>query len=252
MLVSDIPTCSAIFNKENNMTFKTIFARFGATACIATIGITGIGITAAQAEGDNERSDRVATQTPSQTFKDVKSSSKYQADIQWAAERGITTGFKDGTFRPNTPTKRDETIVFMYRMAGSPEVKLPKSSPFKDVKPNHKFYREIIWAHNEGVTLVKKGHNFKPSSMIRRDDLSAFMYRFSNADSPYSDQFKDVSSKTRFAKEISWLKTSGITTGYKAGSFEPTYAVNRDAMTTFLHRMEQNNLKVEVVKPESD
>ena len=137
-------------------------------------------------------------------------------------------------------------------MAGSPEVKLPKSSPFKDVKTNNKYYKEIVWAHNEGITLVKKGKNFKPLSMIRRDDLAAFMYRFANADTSYTttNPFKDVNSETRFSKEISWLKNSGITTGYKAGRFEPTYAINRDGLTSFLHRMEIATLKVEVVKPE--
>ena len=35
--------------------------------------------------------------------------------------RGITTGWSDGTFRPNAAVNRDAMAAFFYRFAGSPE-----------------------------------------------------------------------------------------------------------------------------------
>lgn len=48
--------------------------------------------------------------------------------------------------------------------------------------------------------------------------------------------FSDVPSSSQFADEISWLASSGVTTGYPDGSFRPLGTVNRDAMAAFLYR----------------
>src|SRR5690606_30281424 len=42
------------------------------------------------------------------------------AEIEWLASTGVTTGWDDGTFRPNNSVSRQAMAAFMYRLAGSP------------------------------------------------------------------------------------------------------------------------------------
>ena len=48
-------------------------------------------------------------------FPDVPKSHSYYTAIMWAAGKGITTGFSDGTFRPNQKCTRGQCITFIYR-----------------------------------------------------------------------------------------------------------------------------------------
>ncbi|MER1995067.1 MAG: S-layer homology domain-containing protein [Arthrobacter sp.] len=50
-------------------------------------------------------------------------------------------------------------------------------------------------------------------------------------------KFTDVSADNQFYKEIDWLSSSRVTTGWNDGSFRPVTPINRDAMAAFLYRM---------------
>ena len=39
----------------------------------------------------------------------------YQQAVAWAVEKGITTGYNDGSFRPNATCTRWAVVLFMYR-----------------------------------------------------------------------------------------------------------------------------------------
>lgn len=49
------------------------------------------------------------------TFPDVPRTSQFHAAISWLAAQRITTGFPDGTFRPETPINRDAMAAFVVR-----------------------------------------------------------------------------------------------------------------------------------------
>ena len=47
-------------------------------------------------------------------FSDVTVNNYYQA-ILWAYESAVTTGYSDGTFRPNAVCTRAQVVTFIYR-----------------------------------------------------------------------------------------------------------------------------------------
>lgn len=51
-------------------------------------------------------------------FPDVPPDHFAYDDINWALENGITTGFPDGTFRPEEYVTRAQMAAFMHRLAG--------------------------------------------------------------------------------------------------------------------------------------
>ena len=50
-------------------------------------------------------------------FTDVADGRWYTEAVNWAAAKGITTGYEDGTFRPMRLATREETVTFLHRYA---------------------------------------------------------------------------------------------------------------------------------------
>lgn len=111
-------------------------------------------------------------------FTDVPTDHQFYEEISWMAERGVTTGWPDGTFRPDAPVNRDAMAAFFYRLAGSPGFTAPAASPFTDISAGDQFYREVSWlAHNKISTGWADG-TFRPVQPVNRDAMAAFIYRF--------------------------------------------------------------------------
>ena len=160
-------------------------------------------------------------------------------DINWLAQRRITTGYPDGTFRPNGSVERGAMAAFFYRMAGSPQFTAPSTPSFKDVPRDHPFYKEIEWMRARGITTGWSDGTFRPNAAVNRDAMAAFFYRMAGSpaySAPAVSPFSDVSTGGQFYREISWLAEQRITTGWADGSFRPVQPIERGAMVAFLHR----------------
>ena len=180
---------------------------------------------------------------PATRFRDVPNNRQFAAEINWLASKGVTTGYSDGTFRPAGTVDRGTMAAFFYRMAGKPSYTPPKKSPFKDVPTTHQFYKEISWMASKGISTGYADGTFRPSAKITRDAMAAFFYRLAgkpNYQVPARSAFRDVSTNRQFYKEISWMASKGISTGYKDGSFHPVNSITRDAMAAFIKRYDSN------------
>lgn len=171
-------------------------------------------------------------------FRDVLSGHKFAKDIAWLSDNRITNGWSDGTFRPKDAVTREAMAAFLYRLAGRPKVALPKSAPFRDVKPGSQFYREIVWLSQSRITTGYADGTFRPKANIARDAMAAFLYRASGAvfTPPAKPSFKDVPKTAQFYREIEWLRSEGITTGYAGRKYKPYEPISREATAAFLNR----------------
>ena len=172
-------------------------------------------------------------------FKDVPADYPFVNDINWLAQRRITTGYPDGTFRPNGSVERGAMAAFFYRMAGSPQFTAPSTPSFKDVPRDHPFYKEIEWMRARGITTGWSDGTFRPNAAVNRDAMAAFFYRYAGSpaySAPAVSPFSDVSTGGQFYREIAWLADQRITTGWPDGSFRPVQPIERGAMAAFLHR----------------
>ncbi|MFW0182124.1 S8 family serine peptidase [Rothia sp. CCM 9417] len=111
-------------------------------------------------------------------FSDVPTSHQFYKEIAWMHDMGITTGYPDGTFRPQANVNRDAMAAFFYRMAGEPAYAAPADSKFSDVKPGDQFYKEISWLNSVGITTGWEDGSFRPVTPIARDAMAAFIYRY--------------------------------------------------------------------------
>ncbi|MFC2393604.1 MAG: S-layer homology domain-containing protein, partial [Rothia aeria] len=102
----------------------------------------------------------------------------FYKEIVWMHQRGITTGYWDGTFRPHDPVNRDAMAAFFYRYAGAPGYTAPVNSPFNDVQNGDAFYQEITWLAANGIAKGWSDGTYRPGEPIHRDAMAAFIYRY--------------------------------------------------------------------------
>ena len=179
-------------------------------------------------------------------FTDVPAENQFYAEINWLAQRRITIGYPDGTFRPGENVERGAMAAYFYRLAGTPQFTAPDNPTFSDVPKSHPFYKEIEWMAARGITTGYGDGTFRPSASVNRDAMAAFFYRYANSPqfaAPAASPFKDVPANSQFYKEIAWLAEQGITKGWDDGTYRPGEPIHRDAMAAFLYRYSDKVLK---------
>ena len=121
--VSDLPARSPFVDVPTSHAFYT-----------AIVWLADAGISTGYADGTFRPSQPVLREqmaaflyrlraleaTPSAgsgSFVDVPRSSVFRAQIEWLSQSGITTGYRDRTFRPSQPVLREQMAAFLYRYA---------------------------------------------------------------------------------------------------------------------------------------
>lgn len=174
-------------------------------------------------------------------FADVPASHPFAQAITFAKNENITTGYPDGSFRPFGSTDRAAMAAFLYRFTEqSATTFTPPATPsFADVPVNHQFFKEIEWLKSTGITTGMTPTTFAPEMFVNRKDMAAFLYRLEGEPSfnpPAESPFADLTPASQFYKEITWLHSEKITTGYPDG-YHPMESVHRQATAAFLYRM---------------
>ena len=102
-----------------------------------------------------------------------------QAAERWFADREILPGPSPMSWNSNL-TRRDVTVA-LYRLAGSPKVELPATSPYADVAPSDPDYAAYIWARQKGITFGWIDGKFHPEVKLSAPSTVAFLYRYQKA-----------------------------------------------------------------------
>lgn len=110
-------------------------------------------------------------------FRDVPTNHQFYKEIVWLERQNITTGWADGTFRPDLAIDRNAMAAFLYRYEGRPSFSPPSSSPFKDMRPSSKFYKEVTWLRSSGITTGFSDGTFRPYASTSRAATAAFLFR---------------------------------------------------------------------------
>ena len=110
------------------------------------------------------------------TFKDVPNGKYYTKAVLWAAETGITTGYSDGTFRPDAECTRGQVVTFLWRAKGMP-TPTKTDNPFADVPAGKYYTTAILWALENNITKGRTATTFGPDDACTRGHVVTFLYR---------------------------------------------------------------------------
>ena len=98
--------------------------------------------------------------------------------ISWAVEKGIISGFNDGTFRPDDTVTRRQSAVMLWRMAGKPAATATTS--FSDISSGETTYPAIQWGASVGLIKGFSDGTFGPEQNCLRQQIVIFLYRYAD------------------------------------------------------------------------
>jgi len=177
---------------------------------------------------------RLASDVP---FLDVTANAFYTEGVQWANQRGVTSGTSEFLFSPQESCTRGQIVTFLWRAKGSPEPKTTRC-PFVDVSTSGFYYKAMLWAVETGVTEGLDSTHFGPNEPCTRAQAVTFLWRAEGSPVPASahSSFTDVNSKGFYYQAMLWAGEQNITKGATATRFEPQTVCTRGHIVTFLYR----------------
>ena len=168
-------------------------------------------------------------------FSDVPANAYYRDAVEWAVDRGITSGTGGTAFSPDRSCTRAEILTFLWRAKGSPAPEGDAS--FADVAPNAYYADAAAWAAGEGIVL---GNRLDPDAPCTRAMAVEFIWRAEGCQAIATDTgFTDVSISDSYSTAVEWAVIYGITSGTSETTFSPDLVCTRAQIVTFLYRAYQ-------------
>ena len=139
---------------------------------------------------------------------DIHAGDWYADTVGYAVQKGIVSGYPDGTFKPNQPITRAEFSSIASRFA---ELTEEKDLTFSDLDASHWGYKAIRLAASNGWISGYPDNTFRPEKAITRAEVTSITNRMLNryADldwiNAHNDEvihFSDVSTSDWFFEPI--------------------------------------------------
>jgi len=165
-------------------------------------------------------------------FGDVPASNPFYPFVETAYNRGVISGYGDGTFRPYANVTRGQltkiTVVaagWVLHTTGGPH--------FSDVPSSQPFYSFIETAYRHGVISGYSDGTFRPyNNATRAQTVKIVTLAFGTPIyTPPAPTFRDVPATNPFYGYIETAAHAGIIGGYSDGTFRPYADVTRGQLS---------------------
>ena len=205
---------------------------------------TRVTVTAADASGNIGRASvDIPPYGVSHKFTDI--------DNYWAADyvdflynADITTGYSDGTFRPNQNISRAQFAVMLYRYLKLDANKYESVSlPFMDLGQIPAYALPAAKAlYSEGIITGSEKNGklyFNPDSSLTRAQAAAMIGRtqakgYAEVELTFTDNGKIPAYAAPY---IRTMTAQGVISGYSDGSFKPNNNITRGQMAKILYNL---------------
>ena len=165
--------------------------------------------------------------------------------VEFLYTSGVTTGYADGSFRPDQNITRAQFSVMLYRCLGLDESRYAGVElPFADLDKIADYAVPAIKAlYSEGVINGSKGKDgqiyFNPNAPLTRAQASAMIGRtqekgYATVELTFTDAGKIPAYATFY---IQTMAAQGILGGYADGSFKPNNNITRGQMAKILYNL---------------
>ena len=214
-------------------------------ADLSEVGSMRITVTARDASGNIGRASvDLTAENVEYAFTDI--------DNYWGADfvnflytSGVTTGYADGTFRPNQNITRAQFSVMLYRYLGLAEEDYTEVElPFADLASIPEYALPAIRAlYTEGVINGSTGKNgqlyFNPYNNLTRAQAATMIGRTQEKGYALADlTFTDAGKIPAYAAYyIRTMAAQGIIGGYADNTFKPNNNITRGQMAKILYNL---------------
>lgn len=165
--------------------------------------------------------------------------------VDFLYSAGITTGYDDGTFRPNDNISRQQFAVMLFRYLGLDGSQYESVTlPFADTTSIGSYALTAVKAlYTEGIISGTTGSDgklyFNPGGSLTRAQAAAMIGR--TQDKGYATvelTFSDAASIPSYATfYIQTMAAQGVISGYADGTFKPGSNITRGQMAKILYTL---------------
>ena len=161
-------------------------------------------------------------------------------------DAGITTGYPDGTFRPEEPVTRAQMAAFIIRAIEGEPTNYNPDPYFADVDPTHWAFKYVQRVRERNIAHGYPGNLYGPEDDVTREQMAKMLIMGLVSEGEITEppedycssgsSFPDVEQDRWSCRYIKKLKELGITTGYPDGTYRPEASVTRAEMAAFIYR----------------
>jgi len=166
-------------------------------------------------------------------FKDIAKSSPYYDIIHDMRDKGIISGYENGTFRANESISRKHAAALIGRAK-----ELKSTVPFvqfKDVSKSNPYFNDIKKLQQAGIFKADAKGNFNPNQPISRAEMAKILTVSFDLKAKDAKDFPDVPENHPSYNDVKALYSNGVTTG-DDGLFKPDASLTRAHYAVFMHR----------------
>ncbi|MCI8804246.1 MAG: DUF3472 domain-containing protein, partial [Oscillibacter sp.] len=158
-------------------------------------------------------------------FDDVAANAYYCDAVQWAVDKGVTSGTSKTAFSPDSTCTQGQILTFLWRANGSPK-------PAGAVSGSQYYAAAVQWAKEQGLL----DGAFSADSPCTRAMAVTYLWKLAGSPQAGASGFKDVAADAACAQAVSWAVEKGVTSGVSADQFAPGRSCTRGQIVTFLYR----------------
>lgn len=110
-------------------------------------------------------------------FPDCNPNEWYASAVTYVSDKGLITGYNDGTFGPYDNITRGQLVTILWRMEGKP---VSSSAGFFDVSSSDFYYSAALWAQKNGVIKGYGDGTFGGERLITREEAAVMLANYAN------------------------------------------------------------------------
>jgi hypothetical protein len=156
---------------------------------------------------------------PGEVFYDVCPEDYFYTPVTYLYNRGVVSGYADGTFQPFNSTTRSQLAKIVVLAEGWP-LSSPPTPTFSDVPTTHPFYAYVETAVSHGVISGYQDGTFRPYNNVTRGQICKIVVLAEGWTiyTPQSPTFTDVPQSQTFYEYVETAYQKGIISGYSCGN----------------------------------
>jgi len=185
----------------------------------------------------------------SNPFADVSETDWFANDVIYVYSNDYMGGTSTDPmlFSPKAPTTRSMAVTILYRMAGSPNARVPAADgggKFSDVAEGAYYYDAVNWAFTNNIITGISDDRFAPNSNVTREQMAVILYNYANwagfgPEGAWAVRldYADADRISEWAIEgAMYVYMNSIISGKPGNIFDPKGVTSRAEFAAMLHR----------------
>lgn len=173
----------------------------------------------------------------SKNFPDVEEKEFFYDAVKILTERGIISGYPDGTFKPFENVTRGQTAVLLAKLLKLDTTNV-EDPGFIDLPRTHPYYGSIAALYNSGYISGYPDKTYRLDEPISRYHMSVILSKAFNFKAKNTDALPFTDVNPTYKDYVAALFELGITEGISQTTFGGSTNLTRGQFVTFLLKSE--------------